>query len=609
MCRTSGEQLNCGARLRLASASTVERPTKRPPLKLRPARELKRTCFVVLVAAAVFAPTLRYGFVWDDPISIQRWLPALDSVAAVFLPPANIPQFPADYYRPLQLLSYKIDAALGGGAPWVFHCSSVMWHVVVTSLVFLVGSRLWSATATATVASTASAILFAVHPIHSESVAWVAARPDPMVGAFSLAALYLVLTTTQPTFARAAAIGLLTLAALLSKETGAAAIFLLPLAAWLPREELAPAQKQPRHRYTPLWFTAGATAAAGALYVVLRHVGLQHYRGGEVVLPESFVLTLLAATGWYVWTLVWPFPQNAFVAEVPTHPWYVGVALCASVGTALGGLTALKKGQYPIFFSLAWFWCTLAPSLALLAMQPEAPVAERYLYLPSIAFSWLAGQALAQVTLHLSGTKRSAVFALSFLLLAGLGTATLSRNEVWRDNVRLWTDTAAKNPHDGFALRNLAAAFLELGNAEEAERLLHEALRRRNSRAGLYAIHSNLGTVAFLRGQYDEAAEHYRKAFDERATGDAAYNLGIALFKAAEATSKTDPATIQQARQWLERALSLSPYDPEIHYGYAEIVGLLGDHDLASRHFRRALELGLREPQATRARSFLSAPP
>ena len=92
---------------------------------------------VAVGAVAVYSGTLSCGFVWDDPISVQRWLPALPTWWSVFFPPANIPQFPADYYRPLQLLSYQLDRAVGGGAPWAFHLDVVLLHGLATVLVLL----------------------------------------------------------------------------------------------------------------------------------------------------------------------------------------------------------------------------------------------------------------------------------------------------------------------------------------------------------------------------------------------------------------------------------------------------------------------------------------
>ncbi len=579
--------------------------TKRAAPKVKPTDPLKHACLCVAVAAALFAPTLRYDFVWDDPISVRRWLPALPSLASVFFPPANIPQFPPDYYRPLQLLSYKVDAALGGGAAWAFHGSSLLWHALATALVFLVGYRLWSAAPSGRNASRASALLFACHPIHSESVAWMAARPDSMVAVFGLAALYLVMARKPLDFTRAAVLGFLTLAALLSKETAVALLLLLPFAAWLFSRRSEEPKNHRKICRARLSFALGATAVAGTVYVLLRLVGLAQYRGATLVLPDSFLSLLLAAIGWYTWKLIWPFPQNALVAEVPTSSCYIATALLALSGTLAGGLVALRKQQLAPVYSLVWFWCTLAPSLLLLTLQPTAPVAERYLYLPSIAFSWLVGEAFARSSWKLPGKARKAATASFTLVLAGLIAATVLRNEVWRDNVRLWTDTAAKNQRDGFGLRNLAAALLERGQVSEAERLLQEALRRRNSRSGTHAIYSNLGTVAFLRQDYAQAAAHYRKAFSEVESGDAAYNLAIALVKATEQMTGTDKAAqMREARSWLGRAVSLSPHDAEVHFAYAEVVRLQGDHDLALRHFRHALELGLAEPQAQRARDF-----
>ncbi|MCX8072888.1 MAG: tetratricopeptide repeat protein [Candidatus Binatia bacterium] len=555
------------------------------------------------MAGILYAPTLGYELVWDDPISVHRWLPALDSVTAVFFPPAHIPQFPPDYYRPLQLLSYKLDRAIGGGGAWAFHLSSVLWHVAATTLVYIVGLSLWRGEPFAARASFVAALLFAVHPIHTESVAWMAARPDPMVATFMLTALCLVLSPRPLPFVGAAAVAALVLAALLSKENAVAAICLLPLAAWWRGRD----SRLPQQGHRKVLQTSTAVLAASLAYAVLRVFGLANYRllTPEVSLPPPVLFP--AALGWYSWKVLCPFPQNAFVAEVPQHATYPALALVGLAATFALMRAALHWRREYWLFCAAWFWLTLLPSLALLLSSSNAQLAERYLYVPSVAFSWLVGEGIVRLAQGLSGITRTAFVALVVAVFASFAVTTVSRSRVWQNDVALWQDTSAKNPKEGFPLRNLAAALLERGHHAEAEKMLLQALERRNSPAGLYGIFSNLGTVAFLRHDYGAAGEYYRKAYAQQPTADAAYNLGAAILKSAEALpDAARRGQLLEAQSWFGRALALSPYDPEVHFGYGQVAALLGDRESARRHFQRALELGIRDPQAQHARGFLA---
>ena len=143
---------------------------------------------VAALAAAVYVNALANGLVWDDPIVLDRQLRAFRTLGDLLVTPRNIPQYSPDYYRPLTTLSYLLDHAIGGSGPLMFHLSVVVFHVVTTFLVFRFGLALFSGAPVAVLAAGIGAALFAVHPIHSESVAWGAGRSDVLACGFSVAA-------------------------------------------------------------------------------------------------------------------------------------------------------------------------------------------------------------------------------------------------------------------------------------------------------------------------------------------------------------------------------------------------------------------------------------
>ena len=198
---------------------------------------------VAALAAAAYANALANGLVWDDPIVLERQLLAFRSLGDLFFPPANIPQFSPDYYRPLTVLSYLVDRMVGGTSPFVFHLSVVLWHIATTFLVFRLGRVLFAGLPQALAAAGFGAALFAVHPIHTESVAWGAGRSDVIAACFAVAAAVLYLQDRWSALLRAAAAAALVFIAMLAKETAAALLLILPLGDWLLEPRLTPATR------------------------------------------------------------------------------------------------------------------------------------------------------------------------------------------------------------------------------------------------------------------------------------------------------------------------------------------------------------------------------
>jgi protein O-mannosyl-transferase len=113
----------------------------------------------------------------------------------VLAPPANIPQFAPDYYRPLVIASYLLDQSIGGGQPGWFHFTVLLAHVLATLAVFALGDALFRRAADlsserAAWAAALGAAVFAVHPIHTEAVAWIAGRADVFAGLFGVTAVW-----------------------------------------------------------------------------------------------------------------------------------------------------------------------------------------------------------------------------------------------------------------------------------------------------------------------------------------------------------------------------------------------------------------------------------
>lgn len=555
------------------------------------------------LAALMYATTLGHGFVWDDPISVHSWLPALRSWWACFFPPGNIPQFPSDYYRPLQLLSYRVDHAIGDGAPWAFHLTAVVLHVVATVFVFHTGFRLFGRGSTAWWAALWAAALFAVHPIHSESVAWMAARPDVMVTCAGLAALLAYWHTAWSAWRRSSIAAALVFAGLLCKENAASLLVLVPASTLALRH--ASGGKTRIEAAVLLSFGAAAVA-----YLLLRTAGLNE-TVPETAWPPSPLLALLGTAGAYLRLLIVPYPQNAYIGDAPTDVASLAIGVLLLIGFGALLWWAWRRNDRPSVFAFAWLALTLAPSLLAVARPSIAPLAERYLYLPSVGFCWIFGALIERLAACGRRWRRLAVAGAVIVVLTG-GTLTVERNCVWQDNYTLWNDTAAKNTVHGLPLRSLAAATLERGDVDAAEPLFHAALGLMNSAHGHYIIYSNLGTIASKRGDDVTAERYYRRALESEHTAAGLYNLALlvlkrALQRDASADAAARAAQGREARSLFEQALALTPYDVEVHLGLAQAAAAHGDIATARRHFEKALELRLPPTTTAAVRQRLEA--
>jgi tetratricopeptide (TPR) repeat protein len=191
--------------------------------------------FLLISAAAAFGVyynALSHDFIWDDPIIVERQATAFLSVKDVFFPPAGIPEFGTHYYRPLVMLSFIIDKAIWGNSPFGFHLTVVLFHVLNTILIFWLARILLRRFQYGDIGAFLSSLVFAVHPIHTESVVWIAGRSDVMAALFFFLSLILYLKFKERSKLKAQFLilsALIFLLACLAKETSLALILLLPI--------------------------------------------------------------------------------------------------------------------------------------------------------------------------------------------------------------------------------------------------------------------------------------------------------------------------------------------------------------------------------------------
>ncbi|MCU0253477.1 MAG: tetratricopeptide repeat protein, partial [Acidobacteria bacterium] len=556
---------------------------------------------LALVAVAVFWGARDNEFVWDDPIVFQQQLPYFDSFSNVFFPPKGIPQFGQSYYRPLIIVTYQLDEKIAASF-WplekreqarriVYHTTPVLWHAAATVLVFLLGIVLTRLTGSGgpeppglpagwagLSGSAAAALLFAVHPIHTESVAWMAGRSDVVCAVFFLAAvLFYLLHRATLKLAWLLAAAAAALAAMMSKETGVGLLLLVPLIDRLtePGAGLGgaePIRSRAERRLEqraatksakggkragggagaaapsvgPGWALRwGLFAAVGAFYFLVRNSALASSpnpfstKGGGG--PEA----LPAALGWYLQKLIWPPPQSAFVADMPGWPGILA-GLVAGVGSAyLLWLWSRKPGWGREGIALGLFYAALAPSMAIALFSiSETPLAERYLYIPSAGALLLFGFLLERAAGRLLPATKPAlqqglVAAVAVLVALPAAAATVKRAEVWQSDLAFWQDAVVKSPRQGIPHLHLGIAYATQGKTEAAVEEYKLALQYYDDREGRAKAHNNLGSAYLRLERYSEAIEHFKGALQQDPDyATPYYNWALASFYLAQAARR-----------------------------------------------------------------------
>ena len=184
----------------------------------------------ILLAIIVYLPALWGDLVWDDVVIFERQLVAINGIRDVLFPPEGIWGWTYVYYRPVVALSYLLDVGLfGRGSAAGPHLSNVFYHVIATFFVWVLAKRLFLRLPNGAAGAIVAASIFAVHPIHTESVNWIAGRGDVLVTMFLLPSITLVLVwrDRRENWALILA-AVLFLLALLSKELAVAALILVP---------------------------------------------------------------------------------------------------------------------------------------------------------------------------------------------------------------------------------------------------------------------------------------------------------------------------------------------------------------------------------------------
>ncbi len=526
---------------------------------------------LVAVVFAVYSNTLSAPFVFDDHSSIRNNI----SIRELW-PPAPA-ELGGTRGRPVANWSYALNYALGGYSPVGFHLFNTAIHAACALTLFgLVRRTMRQSTRgvtserAANLFAGATALIWAVHPLHTESVTYLSQRTESLMGFFYLATLYCFARGVDSTGRPAAWLALSVAACyagMATKETMVTApVVVLLYDRAFARGDLWLALRT-RYRFY---------AALGSSWLVLASLlsGIASRGAGFSlgVSPLEYALTEACVVLNYLRLSVWPAPlifdYGDDIVRSLREAWPCCILL---LGLATAVLINLVRR--PAFgFLLAWPFLLLAPTSSFVPIALR-PMAEHRMYLPLAALVVLAVLALR----HVVATGRWMIVGLLSIVL---GSVAHHRNEAYRDEIRLWRDTVTKRPANSRAHLNLGAAYLNRGQIAAARFHLSQAiaLNPRNPEAFV-----NLGCLAAQSGQFAEALAHFEAALRlNPASTTALYNRGCVLQKTGK---------LADAGRAFAEALRLNPNYGEAHNNLATVLAAAGRFESAISHYSESLRI------------------
>ena len=502
-----------------------------------------------------------------------------------------------DNWIPLTWLSLQMDAALFGIRADAFLLGNVALHSLAAALLLAALVHLTGALGP----SAFCAAVFALHPLHVESVAWASERKDVLSGLFFASTLlaYARYTEGPHSARRYGAVTLFLVLTLLAKPMGVTLPFVLLLLDIWPLRRLriggegsaaggrhgsdAPRATVRRVILEKVPWIALCVGVAGVALAVQRESGAMLF-GDELALSSRFGNALrswvdyLAATFWPVKLAVF-YPHSG---SVPPHRTLASGALLGAVTFAV--LIQLRKRPH-LAVGWLWFLGTLVPVIGLVQVGMQAR-ADRYTYLPqvgiSIAIAWWAAEGAT-----LSRAMRGIAAGGAVISLILLATLTHHQVKVWNNTTTLFEHALRVTQDNHVAHHQLAAERLRQGRLGEAEHHFREAIRA-EARFALPEI--GLGEALSRQSRSEEAVSHYQRALEiEPGRPEVRVKLGLVLLNAGRGDEAQEAFKLSLVE--FSRTRRRDPAEAVAHFGLAELSERDGLLDAAIQSYRRGLEV------------------
>jgi Tfp pilus assembly protein PilF len=610
-------------------------------------RPWKAAAFVFVVAFFLYANTFGHDFVWDDRdlIAENPAVRTLDGETVHRIFTENFwrsSQLGGGYYRPLVSLSYHLHYQIFDGKPGGFHIVNAIWNAGVCALVLAFVYLLFGNIVFALV----TALLFAVHPIHTENVAWIAGRTDLLSTLWAMASLvfYVLARKRRNVWWLAAAVTAFAVS-LLAKESSAFLPLVIVLFEWGPFGQLLAPSK--RSVLRPALYFAILGVYLLQRYTVIGLVGSTYdaYAPGAL---GALALPLSILAG-YTLKLVFPLRLSGeYDAPVPDGWADVHVLAGLLILVAIVWSVVRYRRRPDVVLGAGVFLFGLAPVINIIPLGEVS--AERFLYFPSLGFALVLGslfssalvvkyptwrQLAANGYIAIPKMKPSLAGNLTVLLavvLIAFAARTVARNGDWKTEEILFAKTAAASPHSARAQLNVGNVARRYGRTEDAIAAYKRSLEidpdypnAMSNLAGIYAAQgridaalplveraleiapddvtllNNLGSIYFERGRFTEAAQQFERVLSLDAQEMIAhFNLGLIRYRARDYDS---------ARSHFERVAGAGAQLDLSYYYLALLEQASGNMATAKRHARTFLSVHKQnDTYRQRAQAIVSGP-
>jgi len=528
------------------------------------------TCILIIVilGSLVYANSLGGEFIWDDLSFIRdnAFLKDWSNVPHIFTETATTSMDVGggsvryNLYRPLQWLTFMADYSVWKLNPLGYHLTNIFLHISAALILFWFIALLFRSR----MLSFLTALFFVIHPVHTEAVAYISGRADPLGLIFMLSSFgfYIKYTNDKKrSFFIFAVISFVL--AILSRESS----FILPLLLLLYHFIF-----KKKIRLNLFLTLAGITAGYTAFRMMMINVLL----AGRTIPHGTFLERLpgaFAAIASYFRLLMIPFDLHMEYGN-PVFSFTGPVVLTGMAIAVLSLVWAfLKRGDRLILFSFSWFYITLLPSLNLYPVG--AYMAEHWLYLPSIgAFLLLVGLLKRLTKKRLKGPiVISLIIFYSFL--------TIHQNSYWKELIPFYERTLKYSPDSARLYTNLGVAYSDKGRHKEA---MDAFKRAQKIEPKLLEIHYNMGTVYAATKRYSEAIDHFEKEIELNPGYFKAYgNLGAVY---------SDTGRHNKAIEMYKKALEIKSGRVEVLCNIGFSYFKTGRYDEAKSSYRKAIDTG-----------------
>ncbi|MGI9104081.1 MAG: tetratricopeptide repeat protein [Terriglobales bacterium] len=518
----------------------------------------------LLLAALSYVNTLRANFVYDDFPQIvnnprvHTWAHG-ERVFSEHVWSQLIGQ-PGNYYRPIFIFWLMGNYSLFGLHPMGWHATTVLLHLLVTGMVYVLLRRLTRDRVMAGIGT----VIWAMHPTHIETVAWISGVPDSLLGIFLIGSFLTFVRAREAEQRRgwwmAASVVLYALG-MMSKETGMMLPLILLAYDWL----LAPKSEGEHANWSKLIWRYLPYALAALAYLEVRRLVL-----GQISYPEEkpwlpLLLTVPSLLWFYVRELFWPVNLSVFhdyplVQRIGlVNFWLPLLGVSAFVAAAVW----LARKSRQLAFAACWMAVLMIPPiLGIYAFIPEDLVHDRYLYLPTIGFTLAVAWAIRRIPdigpVFFGGPVRQ--MALTLALGVAMAISTVMQNAYWTNDLILYAHSVQVAPNNVVAINHMANEFYKRGDPGKAMALYQRSLRVKPHWATYFAI----GLTYYELGHYGESEKYLETAIPLlRGNPDEYYFLGMAQLQQRK-----------YAKSEVNFRNAISVYDAKPGYHYALGIAL-----------------------------------